>query len=59
MKAKKPADTTKPKVHEGANPKEESGDASTTEHPSPTLEDEEEPEEVMMIDPTWMQPYLA
>jgi hypothetical protein len=59
IKVKKPTNTVEPKVRKGAKPQADLGATSTSEPPSPAQEDDEEPEEVTMIEPTWMQPYLV
>ncbi|KAM0886071.1 hypothetical protein ACQ4PT_029946 [Festuca glaucescens] len=59
IKVKKPTDIVESKNHKGAKPQLDSGAAPSSEPTLAAPDEDEEPEEVMMIETTWMQPYLV
>ena len=59
IQVKKPADVVEPRVRKRAKPQADPGTTSTSESQSPAPEHDEEPEEVMMVETMWMQPYLV
>jgi hypothetical protein len=59
IKPKKPIKTDEPQAPKKKGKKSDSGAAPSLDTPPELEEEDEEPEDVLMIEVSWMQPYLA